>query len=86
MECSGKVALITGASVGIGRATAMLFAQKGAKTILLDVNFEKLEEVKKEITEYNDDVLIYKCDVSEESCVNGCRTWARKTTALPSAS
>ena len=70
MECSGKVALITGESVGIGRATAMLFAQNGAKTILLDVNFEKQEEVKKEIAEYNNDVLIYKCDVSDEKCVN----------------
>lgn len=70
MEFNGKVALITGASVGIGRATAMLFAQKGAKTILLDVNFEKLEEVKKEIAEYNNDVLIYKCDVADEKSVN----------------
>ena len=70
MEFSGRVALITGASVGIGRATAMLFAQKGAKTILLDVNFEKLEEVKKEIAEYNNDVLIYKCDVADEKSVN----------------
>ncbi len=69
-EFSGKVALVTGASVGIGRATAILLAQKGAKTILLDINYEKLQDVKEEISVYNNDVLIYKCDVSDESNVN----------------
>jgi 3-oxoacyl-[acyl-carrier protein] reductase len=70
MEFSGKVALITGASVGIGRATAILLAQKGAKVILLDVNYEKLQSVKEEISVCNNDVLIYKCDVSDEANVN----------------
>ena len=74
MSFNGKVALVTGASVGIGRATAILLAQKGAKTILFDVNYEKLESVKEEISQYSSDVLIYKCDVSKEdeviSCVN----------------
>lgn len=42
MNFNGKTALVTGASVGIGRATAMELAEYGAKLILLDVNFEKL--------------------------------------------
>ena len=33
-----KVAMITGAAVGIGRAVAMLMAQKGAKLVLLDID------------------------------------------------
>ena len=70
MNFTGKTALISGASVGIGRATALTFAKKGAKVALLDVNFEKLEKVKKEIEEYTKDVLIYNCDVSDEARVN----------------
>ena len=74
MNFNNKVALITGASVGIGRATAILMAQRGAKTILFDVNYDKLSSVKEEIVQYSSDVLIYKCDVSSEnevvSCVN----------------
>ena len=48
MDFSGKVALVTGASVGIGRAVALMFAEKGAKTVLIDINYEKLEKVKEE--------------------------------------
>lgn len=67
-----KVALVTGASVGIGRASAIMLAEKGAKLILFDIDFEKLKSVKKEIEEYTDEVLIYKCDVSNEEKVNEC--------------
>ncbi len=66
MNFTNKIALITGASVGIGRATALRFAEEGAKLILLDINFEKLEQVKNEVEKYTKDVLIYKCDVSNE--------------------
>ena len=66
MDFKDKVALVTGASVGIGRAVALRFAQHGAKVVLLDIDFEKLESVKKEIEEYTKDVLIFKCDVSDE--------------------
>lgn len=69
MNFENKVALVTGASVGIGRAVALQLAQNGAKLVLLDVNYEKMEMVKKEIEEYTKDVLIYKCDVSDEEAV-----------------
>lgn len=69
MDFLGKTALITGASVNIGRATAILLAQKGAKVVLVDINFEKLKTVKKEIEEYTKDVLIYECDISDREKV-----------------
>ena len=65
-----KTALVTGAAVGIGRAAAINFARHGAKVVLLDIDYEKLESVKAEISEYTDDVKIFKCDVSDEARVN----------------
>jgi len=41
---AGKVALITGAATGIGRASAILFAREGARVILVDVRLPELEE------------------------------------------
>ncbi|MBE6704539.1 MAG: SDR family oxidoreductase [Ruminococcaceae bacterium] len=70
MDFNGQVAIVTGAARGVGRATAHLFAQKGAKLGLLDVDFEKLKSVKDELEEYGTEVLIYKCDVSDEKRVN----------------
>ncbi|CAB04187.1 DeHydrogenases, Short chain [Caenorhabditis elegans] len=46
---SGKVALITGSSNGIGRAAAILFAQQGAKVTITGRNAERLKETRHEI-------------------------------------
>ena len=45
MEITGKVVLITGASSGIGLATARLFAQKGARLALAARSAEKLAQL-----------------------------------------
>jgi NAD(P)-dependent dehydrogenase (short-subunit alcohol dehydrogenase family) len=37
-KLEGKVAIVTGASSGIGKATALLFAQEGAKLVAADLN------------------------------------------------
>ena len=67
MNFNGKVALITGSSFGIGRATALAFAQKGAKLILADwaENPEALAELKAA----GADFLFVRCDVSDEAQV-----------------
>ena len=51
MRFSGKVAVVTGASVGIGRASAIMLASEGAKIIALDINKKTLEEQIAEDTE-----------------------------------
>ncbi len=68
-DFNGKVAMVTGASVGIGRATALRMAEDGAQLILLDINEEKLKAVKAECEAYGAKVEIYKCDVSDEAAV-----------------
>ncbi len=70
MDFNGQTAIITGAARGIGRACAHLFAERGARVALLDVDFEKLTSVKEELSQYGREVLIYKCDVSDETRVN----------------
>jgi len=70
MNFKNKTVLITGASEGIGRACAIEFARKGADLILIDINYEKLEILKKRIEEYKRDVLIFECDISDEKRVN----------------
>jgi len=62
-----KVVLITGGSFGIGKATALLFAAKGAKIVLVDwvENPETVEEIEALGTQ----VLFIKCDVSKTEAV-----------------
>ena len=69
MQFKGKTAFITGAAVGIGRAAALLFAQAGADVVLVDLNGEKLDRVKKEVGEYGVKALTYTLDVSDENAV-----------------
>lgn len=66
MNFTNKVAMITGASAGIGRATALNFAKNGARVVLVDIDYEKLKKVKEEIEDYTKEVLIFKCDISDE--------------------
>jgi 3-oxoacyl-[acyl-carrier protein] reductase len=49
LEVSGKIALVTGGAQGIGKAIALLLAQKGSDVIVSDVNLEKAEETAREI-------------------------------------
>ncbi|MSS62926.1 3-oxoacyl-[acyl-carrier-protein] reductase [Velocimicrobium porci] len=66
----GKVALVTGASRGIGRAIALSFAREGAKVIInYNGNQEKALGVKKEIEQHGGNAEIYACNVSDETSV-----------------
>ena len=70
MKFQGKVAMITGASVGIGRAVALGLAEQGADLVLLDINNETLLTVGEEAKNFGIRVLTYECDVSSEERVN----------------
>lgn len=65
-----KVIIVTGASSGIGLATARLFASHGAKVVMAARSVEKLEQIKNEMPEPAK-VLCVKTDVAkEEDCKN----------------
>ena len=70
MNFKDKVAVVTGAAVGIGKATAIKLASEGAAVAILDINEEKLLCTKSEIEKYTDRVIAVKCDVSNENEVN----------------
>ena len=79
MEFEGKVALITGAAVGIGRATALVMAEGGANLILVDVDEERLLQVKQELAAYTHNVLTARCDISDAQRVNEVVSQAYET-------
>ncbi len=66
---SNKVVLITGASSGIGKDSAIKFAREGAKVVLVSRSKEKLEAVANEIKQFNQDVLVIPTDVSSKEQV-----------------
>ena len=61
-QFSGKVALVTGATSGIGQACALAFAQAGAKVVCVGRKIEALKELEKKI---GADVLTIEADLSE---------------------
>ncbi len=65
----GKVALVTGAGSGIGRATARLMAHEGAKVVLVDWNLDGAQETEAQIREAGGDAIAIKADVSQASDV-----------------
>jgi len=69
MNYKNKVVVITGASSGIGEASAIKFAKKNAKVVLVARRKEKLLQVQKEISQYTDSTLVCQCDVSNKSQV-----------------
>ena len=66
---TGKIALISGASKGLGRAMALALSAQGATVALVSRNREKLAEVEKEVTDAGGTAAIFTADVTEEQAV-----------------
>lgn len=68
-ELTGKVALVTGAGSGIGRATALLFAQQGAAVGLLGRTESELQEVARQIQQQQGRAQVLIADVADAGAV-----------------
>jgi len=69
VRLKNKVAIVTGAASGIGEATAILFAQEGAKVVVADINEEKGREVVQRMRDGGGEGIFVKTDVSNEAQV-----------------
>ena len=67
---TGKVAFVTGAAGGIGRATALAFAREGASLVAADVSGQDNQETARMIEELGGRALAIRCDVTRAEDVN----------------
>ena len=67
----GKVALVTGASSGIGRASALAFAREGARVAVADVAVEGGKETVRLIEDAGGEARFFECDVASSTSVQG---------------
>ena len=70
MEYSNRTALITGASEGIGRATALMLAKRGVDTLLIDVKEDRLKSLEEEIRALGRKALAIVCDMGDQSSID----------------
>ena len=70
----GSVAIVTGAASGMGRATAMLFAEQGARVAALDVNAEPLQAVVGEIESAGREARGWTADLADANAIDATFT------------
>jgi NAD(P)-dependent dehydrogenase (short-subunit alcohol dehydrogenase family) len=70
-DLTGKIAIVTGSSRGIGRATAELFAQLGAKVVVSSRKAEACEPVAEGIRAEGGEALVIPCNISRRNEVEG---------------
>jgi len=71
MRLKNKVALITGASSGIGRETSLLFSKEGAKVVVVDINDAGGEETVQMVKDGGGEAIYFHADISKSAdCEN----------------
>lgn len=65
-----KVAIVTGARRGMGRADALTLARAGAKVVVADISLEECEKVVEEIKSNKGEAIAVKCDVTKKDEVD----------------
>lgn len=68
-DIKGKVAVVTGASSGLGADAARAYAKSGVNVALLARRAERLEEMAQELKEYGVEVFTYQADITKEASV-----------------
>ena len=68
----GRVALITGAASGMGKATAQVFAAEGARVIVTDINEDEAKNVCKLIESDGGEALAISLDITNEEQIKEC--------------
>jgi len=66
---SGKVAIVTGAADGLGRATSLKMAAEGARVLLVDIDKQRLAETEALIGDAGGEAAVFVADVSDETQV-----------------
>ena len=67
MRLEGKSAIVTGSGNGIGRATALLFAEEGARVLVADIEDDPGNTVVNEINQAGGEAVFHHTDISDES-------------------
>jgi NADP-dependent 3-hydroxy acid dehydrogenase YdfG len=78
-KLEGKVVLITGASAGIGRASALALAEEGANLVLTARRQQRLKEIKSKVEKAGSQVVILVGDATREDTAKKCVSAAVKT-------
>ncbi len=66
MKLAGKVAIVTGGGIGIGRNTALLLAKQGAKVIVTDIDQDSGQATVEEITNLGGEALFVSYDMEKQ--------------------
>jgi NAD(P)-dependent dehydrogenase (short-subunit alcohol dehydrogenase family) len=67
LDCSGEVALVTGAAAGMGLATAHAFAEAGSAVVLADFKEDRVKAAAQKLPAAGHKVFAVRCDVSEDT-------------------
>ncbi len=74
MQLKGAVVVVTGASAGIGEATALAFARAGSKVVLAARRLDRLEHLAERIHERGGSAIAVRCDVADQGQIGSLPT------------